>query len=389
MRFSKLITLGILFVSPCLTSAQTTIPYYHVVIGAFAKLENAERLTDKANKMNLDAHYNINPAKQLYYVFILKTSNKQEAFALSSKVKAETNFKDVWVFTGALGNELTLKEATPVLEEPKEERPREELPVVIKEQEEEPIFIDSVVIKEPEEKIKPAGKPFFFKMVSSDTGNPVSGEIHILQTTNDRQYQAVVSNETVYLLPPKNKNGTFEFVTLALGYKEVKGTISYNDPAVSEEVGSKSGTVITMPLVPVKLGDYIEFSNVRFFQNTAILQPESQNELDGLMNLLKQNTKYKIRIRSHCNTYTTRDITTMGTSKDFFALNNTNEKRRLTAKEVTQLRADVVMQYLVQQGIEAQRIKTKGEGDILMYYPKGSVFAYRNDRIEVEILKGK
>lgn len=64
-----------------------------------------------------------------------------------------------------------------------------------------------------------------------------------------------------------------------------------------------------------------------------------------------------------------------------------NQKKRASDKELTTLRAEAVKQYLVSQGVEADRIKTKGEGGKLMIYPQNSVYANYNDRVEVEITK--
>lgn len=386
-------------------SAQSSPPRYFVVIGAFQVQGNAERLTALANKENLSAQYAINPAKGLFYVYVFESGESKKAFAEVIRIKAQTKYADAWVFKGHLGETVAATQPEPepqpvvVPEEKKEE------PVVVEEKKEEPVVEEpKPIVEEPDpivekadstppivvEKPTPAGKPFLFRMISEATGNTVVGEVHVLESAKATQYQAFRSNELIYLEAPKNRNGTYQIVTLAPGYKEMKRVVNFNNPAASAtETGPNQEFVISLPLVRVKMGDYIEFSNVRFFSNTAILQPEAQNELDGLVQLLKENEKYKIKIHGHVNGEGTRDIVSKGNSTEFFATSTDNLRESGSASRLSQLRADIVKEYLVAQGIDGKRITAKGEGGKQMIYPRNSTLAARNDRVEIEIKKGK
>lgn len=372
--------------------------HYYVVIGAFRIVENAERFVNSVQSDFPAARMAFNQAGGIYYVYVFERSLAKEAFAEAIRMKAETPYKDAWVFKGQLGEQE--RSTPPVVKEetrpepltpPVEETKPDPKPVVAPPIEEpaptEPEKEAEVV---PEEKPTPVGKPFVFKMTSEATGNPVTGEVQILESANATEYQSVKSNELVYLTPPKNRAATYHLVTLAPGYKPMKRVINYSNPqAAASEVGPQQEFVIALPLVRVKTGDYIEFSSVRFFPNTAILQPESQNELDGLAQLMKENEKYKIKIHGHVNGEGNRDIVSKGGSTEFFTPTNENVRENANAKKLSQLRADIVMEYLVAQGIDPGRIQTKGEGGKQLLYPKGSTLAGRNDRIEVEIKKGK
>lgn len=394
IQFSPVLLAFLLSILSIQSFAQSGKQYY-VVIGAFRNLANAERLVAKANNQGLQATLQLNTARDLNYVFVLQTSNSKEAFARVIKVKAETEYKDAWVFSGILGN----VETTPVVVEQKPEpivtqpEPVVEQPVEVVQAPVEEPKTDSVAtpqVVEPAVVEKPAGKPFLFRMINEATGNEVMGEVHVLESGKATQYQSFKSNETIYLLPPKNRNATYQILTLAPGYKEMKRTINYADPSASaSETGPNQEFVISLPLVRVKVGDYIEFSNVRFFQNTAILHPDSKSELDGLAQLMNENAKYKINIHGHVNGEGNRDIVSKGNSTEFFDTNNDNLKENANAKRLSQLRADIVKEYLVSQGIDAGRIQTKGEGGKQLIYPKGSTLASRNDRVEIEIKKGR
>jgi len=243
-------------------------------------------------------------------------------------------------------------------------------------------------VVKPLEKI-PEGKPFYFKLLNSESGTPVTGEVQVMEA-KATQYQGFSGNELVYLAPPKNIGGMYQVSISAPGYKPAKMIFNYHDTElVSTGTGDKQEAIITFELVRAKRGDYIDFNEVRFFRNTTILEPQSHGELNGLVSLMKEGG-YKVKIHGHCNGDDARNVTTLGTSTNIFALEPShNKKEMMTAKQLTEIRAEVVKNYLVSQGIEADRITTKGQGGKMMMYPRNSTLANRNDRVEVEVLKSK
>lgn len=388
----KLLLLSSLLIAFALTyvvKAQSSTEKHYVVIGAFAKHDNAIRWTNEANSKNFSAQYAMNQARKLYYVYILQTENRRNAFSFMMKIRVETEYKDAWVFSGQLGTEVeeeTIEEKPPVVEEtPAEEE------VIPEEEEETPVIEEEPLVEEtPEEPVveKPKGKPFMFRLVSQE--EEVLGEVHVLESPRATQYQAFNGNEVVYLTAPRNSEGAFIAAVQAPGFRPVEITVDYNDPSIySSGFGPQNEIIIPIELVRSKRGDYIEFNKVRFFGNSAIFQPESKIELDGLVDLMKEQPKYKIMVHGHCNGKQSRNVVTKGNSNEFFETSTLNNRASVSAKELTQYRADLVKEYLVSQGIDAKRIKTKAEGGKAMIYPQGSTLSGYNDRIEVEIKKGK
>jgi outer membrane biosynthesis protein TonB len=288
-------------------------PDRYVIVGAFRYLDNAVRYTERANNLNFHAGYIQNPRNKLYLVYIFQSNESKKALAFMMKVRLETEFKEAWVYAGGIGQpprETPVAEAKPdekqqqqtVIEQPKEpivtvqpkpdstsaqpvvETPKE--PIVTEQPKKEP---DATTL-EP----KPVGKPFFFKLTSNDTGEPLVGEIHVYEPNSTSQnYQSFPSNQVVYIPAPKDPSQVYAIATLAAGYQEMDRAINYTDPAASAaELGNGSEFIVSLPLIHVKMGDYIEFSNVRFFQNSVMLHPEAKEELDGLVQLLKENPRY-------------------------------------------------------------------------------------------------
>lgn len=401
-------------------------PERYVIVGVFRVLDNAVRYTDAANKANFSAGYVQNPRNKLYYVYIFQSTESKKAFAFMMKVRLESEYKEAWVYRGSLGAPMqetvaqevptapvetpkeTPKETpvetpkeTPVVETPKEtpvetpkeqpvtETPKEPVVETPKEQPSIEPVIDTTAAATMEP--KPVGKPFFFKLVNNETGEPVEGEVHVFEpNTNHPTFQAFPANTIVYLPAPKDPSQVYGISTLSAGFQDMERSINYADPSASSaEVGANSEYVIALPLVHVKMGDYIEFSQVRFYQNSVMLQPSSKEELDGLGELLKTNPKYKVTIHGHCNGDQERNIVVRGNQTDFFTTNTSNQRRTVSAKEFTELRAQLVKDYLISQGVEGKRISIKGEGGKALIYPTNSTLAGRNDRVEIEVKRGK
>ena len=357
---------------------------HYVVIGVFAVHDNAIRYTARANKMGFNAQYAINAPRKLYYVYLLQSSDRRKAFAFMIKVRAESEFKDAWLFIGRLGQEVApvtmvdppVVEVVPVVEVKKDSVIQ---PPVVK--------IDSPAVK-PIVKRVVKGKLFTFRFLNADNGNEIRGEIHFAESNRATQYAAYKADELIDLVAPRNAGGMYFITTLAPGYKTLESPFNYKDPLpVSSGTGPEGELIIPLSLERAKRGDYIEFSNVAFYRNSVVMQPQSQLELDGLADLMKEQTGYHVRIHGHCNGTEERDMIALGTSTKYFEADVTNLKQRGSAKELTELRAEAVRRYLVTQGVPVERMLTKGEGGKMMVYPQNSVYANYNDRVEVEIIK--
>ena len=235
---------------------------------------------------------------------------------------------------------------------------------------------------------KPSGKAFYFKLVSeTDRSEIKSGEVHLQESANATQYQAFKPGEVVYLPAPKNKNGTYSIATQVPGYSQASFSFDYQNPA--EMKGSEEEVIIEIVVPKAKKGDYIDFANVKFFKNSSILQPISQGELDGVVDLLKENPKYKIKIHGHVNGTQDRESFSRGPNSSFFATNPSADvdHKKMSSKDLSEARAECVRDYLVSQGIDKDRISVKGEGGRIPLYPTGGTLGQLNDRIEIEFIK--
>jgi len=222
--------------------------------------------------------------------------------------------------------------------------------------------------------------------VRKEDGKEIFGNLQLQEAAGARQFQLVKSGEIVYLEEPQNRRGAYTIVALLPGYRQSSLVFGYFNPPIA--TGAKNEEIITLALDKARAGDYIDFNNVHFFKNTSIMRPVSQAELDELVNLLKENLKYKIKIYGYCNGTQDRESYTMGTSTNFFAMDpKTNKKETISSKELSVSRAENVKAYLVKQGVDPSRISTRGEGGKVPLYLESGTLSQYNDRIEVEFVK--
>lgn len=396
MRVSKLASVLVLALIGHWASAQGTHSNY-VTVGVYRIKSYAVRFTENVTNKGLPAQMGFNPKRKLYYVYVANEDNLKAAWNYVMKVRTETDHKEAWIFMGDLETTGTVAKTEPKIEPTVETKPEPKIEPV-KEAEKPPVVteappsknpakgIDSSALKKEAPKETPKGKPFYFKMVSRADGKELKGNIQLQEAIGASQYRLIKSGEVVYIEAPVNKKGAYGVITQMPGFKESLLTFDYVNPG--GEKGPRNEEVIVLELDKAKKGDYIDFNNVHFFKNTAIMQPQSKDELEALVSILKENPKYKIKIFGFVNKKQKRESLTMGTSTDFFAVDSKLNKRAIiSAKELSTARAEVVKAYLVQQGIDAKRIGTKGEGGAVPLYAEDGTLGERNDRVEVEFVK--
>jgi flagellar motor protein MotB len=388
------------------TFAQQTSSYY-VIIGAFNIEANAQQFTDHVQSLGLPAVYGLNPEGNIYYVYSRTTADQNEANKTAESLKEE-GLKGVWVFKGSLTSkyifaksdvkqvpvsEQVLVSEVVTLEKPADQ-PVENISVSVPNEQPKVVETVSEPSSTPTEptvaEVKPATKRFVFKLTNGTTGSPVSGNVHLLETDRALQYREYKSNEMVEVIAPANRNGRWYLVCQVVGFKPFKKNFIYQNPVKSgggASVGAEQEVIIPIELVRVKKGDYIELDRVKFFKNSDILTPESEQELTELYNMMQENPGYKIRLHGHTNGKESVEIIKLGESDNFFELNDTNKRENGSAKELSTLRAETVKKYLMSKGIEESRIAARGEGGTQpIFDPKGTM-AENNSRVEVEITK--
>jgi outer membrane protein OmpA-like peptidoglycan-associated protein len=131
---------------------------------------------------------------------------------------------------------------------------------------------------------------------------------------------------------------------------------------------------VTLPLKPVEKGAMIDIDNLYFVGNQPVLLENSKPELPKILRFMQANPSMKIEIAGHVN-----------------RPNNPPVGKESWDFKLSEDRAKVVYNYLVENGIPAERVSWKGYGNHEMRYPHSNNEREQalNRRVELRVLEGE
>lgn len=390
----------------------------YVVIGAFAVHKNAIKFTKHAADLNMSARFELNPNRNLYYVYVLSTEDREAAIREATKLRNETEFTDTWVYSGYMGvpggdpgrgldiNPVTQNKMENV---PLEKQASPSEPVTGDAPKAAPVFTASISTGLQSATTTPAtgtnvspevfstpddtsdeieGKSFVFNIYRSVDNEKLEGDVDVIDPDKTRKVGTFKGNTPVRITSPTNKSGTVSLVCEVFGYRKLQRDIDYASPQ-GEGITKENGSInVPFELVRLQKGDIAVMYNVYFFKDAAVMRPESRYEVNSLLEMLKENPKYKIKIHGHTNGGSHGKIISMGDSKNFFSLTGSKEGFG-SAKKLSEERARIIHEYLTANGIEAHRTIVKAWGGKRPLHDKHSTRASENVRVEIEILEDK
>jgi outer membrane protein OmpA-like peptidoglycan-associated protein len=370
---------------------------YYVVIGAFAVHDNATNFVKHASSLQLPASYALNTDKNLYYVYVLRTDDREKAVEQAQQVRLEANLTDTWVYHGEIldahvltdDNEDKITMASVPLTNTATEKKLESSTVsVVATPERKPeAVVDREPVRESASIDEGEGKRFLFHVFRANDGEAVEGDVDAIDVVRSRKIGSYKSNMPVRVAERSDLTDV-SFICEVFGYRRAQNTINFQDPLAMDGVSQDSSQNIVVPfeLVRLKKGDIAVMYHVYFFKDAAIMRPESNYEVNSLVEMLKENPKYKIKIHGHTNGSAYGKIVYMGKSDNFFSLSNTREGFG-SAKELSEERARVIRNFLISTGIEKERMTIKAWGGKRPVHNKNSAKAQENVRVEIEILE--
>ena len=353
-------------------------PYY-VVIGVFSIQKNAVRFTRQAPKHNVSARYAMNHNRNFYYVYVLETADRARAIdeALSLRARPDSLFSDAWVYRGSFEKSKT-GEIVPGKDiNPMEGRIGTSETIVQNQ-------IDKQKNPEPKEETK----PFIFRITrQDDSTHVVAGDVLVVDVDLAKKIGTYEGNQTVNVPKPKGKSGQITMTSIIFGYRRVQHTLNYLDPAGDSVEIRDSTIIVPFELKRLQKGDVAVMYDVYFFKDAAIMRPESRFEVGMLLEMMKENANYKIKIHGHTNGGAAGKIISMKEgSESYFSVTDTKEGFG-SAKKLSKARAQVLKTYLVNNGIDEKKLLIKAWGGKKPLYDKFSPQASSNVRVEIEILQ--
>lgn len=200
-------------------------------------------------------------------------------------------------------------------------------------------------------------KKFTLEIKNKLTKEKIPANVSINGLRNDA---IELSNLTIYETEVTKQNYEVNVIAYAKDFM-----LSSFDYKLSKTKGSDREIIY---LEPIEEGKKVNLKNIQFYGERADFLPTAEGSLNSLLKFLEQNSTIKIEIEGHVN----------GPEKP-----NTSAFKKLSFA-----RALAVKDYLVENGIDSNRIQYIGYGNsqMLFPYPMKEEEHSANRRVEVKII---
>jgi outer membrane protein OmpA-like peptidoglycan-associated protein len=221
-----------------------------------------------------------------------------------------------------------------------------------------PAPVVPVVQPEP---VKETGLYLIGKITDSESGEPVMAKLDLVDIKTDSVLVTSASSDidgSYRIKLPEKKSYKLELK--ATGFLSDMKRIDVPANWIKETYN------LNIDLIKVKVGKKVVLNNILFETGKAILTSSSYTELDRLLNIMQENAEMKIEISGHTDK-TGSEAINFKLSED---------------------RAKAVVEYLVQKGVDRNRMEYKGFGSLQPVTenttPQGRA---KNRRVEFKILE--
>lgn len=357
----------------------------YLIIGAFQIPENAIQYAKSIKVKGKSPRVGRFRDNSMYYVYAYATKENLEfAREKRTELRSTSQFYDAWILYVGLKLEDLIKKETPdviTLNQPKEIKTEEIKPA---EKEE---FIPPPPMAEDQNLYN-----YRFNVISATTLKEVPGYVTIIDAARNKAMKSLSTNQIHQLEAPKTQSKEIIALCDIFGFVKEQTLFKIDDPLSSADKSriSESGgiTTIKFELARHRVGEILTMYNVYFYTNAAIMKPESKFELNSLLSMLKENEKLEIKIHGHTNGNATGKIISLKEDDNsYFEVTSNNNEKVGSAKELSKARAEIIMRWLIDQGIDKKRMQIKAWGGKKMIYKKTDSMAGKNVRVEIEILK--
>ncbi len=395
-----------IFCSPWLMAQEKphTDQSLYVVIGAFGVPRNAIEFTENARKQGFPAQFELNPKRKLFYVYILHTEDRKEAITETIKQQKQSPFHDTWMYQGLLGDnpqvvKISETERKQVIEALVDEKKLTAADTIKQVSITTPTGIevkDEKPIEKPEEKsitpLAPANsRTFLFRITALADQDTLAGDVDVFDadaTAAKKRKMATYRGNDAVTVKSVNKSGNMVLECEVFGYRKLQVPLNFNNPDSVEGVTIENNVIqVPFELVRLQKGDKAIMFNVYFYKDAAVMRPESRYEVNSLLEMMNENPDYKIVIHGHTNGNAAGKIISLGASKNFFQLTTDNKEGRGSAKKLSEERALLLKQFLIENKVSADRIQVKAWGGNQPIYDVDHASAHANVRVEIEILE--
>lgn len=198
------------------------------------------------------------------------------------------------------------------------------------------------------------------KVLDAETKNPVATKLI---------FNSLAGKDSV----ETDAEGNYEYTTNMETNVEIRAYAKgYFFVAKVGKTQSGDTTEVNFSLEQARLGEKMALKDLYFQGGTPVLLASSEKSLGGLLDFMKFNETLKVEIGGHINKPNRAPVAE--DSKSFL---------------LSKARASVVYNYLIENGIDKERLSYKGYGNSEMIHPRAStpVEEQMNRRVEVKIVE--
>jgi outer membrane protein OmpA-like peptidoglycan-associated protein len=230
----------------------------------------------------------------------------------------------------------------------------------------------------------------FLSLFYGTKNRVVDGEVSVIDTDRTRFITKVKGNDYLILPDPKSTSGQLTLTCEVFGYRKIQHQLNFPLPlkdTVQDDIELMGTTlVVSFDLVRYRKGDIQTLYNVYFYNDAAIMLPESKYELNSLLEMMQDSPTTKIVLHGHSNGNYHGKILALGPEKNFFTMEGAVQGMG-TAKDLSEKRAQTIKEFLVSNGVAENRVSVKAWGGKKPIFDKHSVNAKKNVRVEVEVVE--
>jgi outer membrane protein OmpA-like peptidoglycan-associated protein len=367
-------------------NAKELVPGYYTILGAYSGTREAyaQKYVETLKSKGLKADYGFNASRDQYLIYVGYFPDLKGCLS-DMRAKRKEGFPDAWVrvipgIIGSTSPQLVTKGNEQDTDAPVSNTTTEKKDGYDPEYWQPPI--------KQYEQMKLSNTEVFLSMYDKQNNRIVDGNIQVIDAQTKKPLKNVNGNEYLYLPDPKGA-GKLSLVCEVFGYKKIEYEINYQNPladTVKPYVDLMGTTfVVSFDLERAEKGQLGTLGRVYFYDASAIMTPDSEYDLNSLLLYMHENPARHVTLHGHTNGDYQGKITTIGPSKNFFAITPDCITKNGKAQELSYERGGVIKEWLISKGVDAKRIDVKAWGGEKPLYPTKSADAQKNLRVEVEV----
>lgn len=364
-----------------LTSPVVAGPYY-VVVGTFSGQGDARRFATAISGLFSEASFKFDAGRKLYHVHVMETTRHEEAVGFRNDLQRESSFRHAWIYIdlssdgsdgdGPLSEDfVTLELYTGGA-------------VVLGSTNNSYLSVTRAQLQKGDTAQRASTLAFRFTAETMN-GIKIPAEVRVVSGRGST-VSSFKTDDVVAI--SGNEGSRLILLCEAPGYSSEPRLIDPFNPGGHQDgpgQGREGIREIRFGINRLKVDEFSLSYPSMFYEDAAVFRPASKRSIDVLVSLLKANPRWRIVANIHCNRGQKRKIRLPARRGHYFDPGEVIERSAID-KQLTGKQGETLRDYLIENGIDGDRIKVMGWGSLHPLVSDAAPNAAINDRIEIEFI---